>query len=85
MTAPLLAIDNLGFAWPRQAELLDIPCFRLERGESLYARTVEAIRAALEAAGVEFIPENGGGPGVRLRRSQDHPIQGETAVGEARK
>ncbi|PZP40826.1 MAG: transcriptional regulator [Azospirillum brasilense] len=58
---------------------------RLERGESLYARTVEAIRAALEAAGVEFIPENGGGPGVRLRRSQDHPIQGETAVGEARK
>ena len=30
--------------------------------------TVEAIRAALEAAGVEFIPENGGGAGVRLRR-----------------
>lgn len=27
-----------------------------------------AIRAALEAAGVEFIPENGGGPGVRLRK-----------------
>lgn len=30
-----------------------------------------AIRAALEAAGVEFIPENGGGPGVRLRKT--HP------------
>lgn len=28
-----------------------------------------AIRAALEAAGVEFIAENGGGAGVRLRRS----------------
>jgi transcriptional regulator with XRE-family HTH domain len=27
-----------------------------------------AIRAALEAAGVEFIPENGGGAGVRLRK-----------------
>jgi transcriptional regulator with XRE-family HTH domain len=27
-----------------------------------------AIRTALEAAGVEFIPENGGGAGVRLRR-----------------
>ncbi|MEJ0092578.1 MAG: helix-turn-helix domain-containing protein [Methylocella sp.] len=27
-----------------------------------------AIRAALEAAGVEFIAENGGGPGVRLRK-----------------
>jgi len=25
------------------------------------------VRAALEAAGVEFIPENGGGAGVRLR------------------
>ncbi|HEY9566925.1 MAG TPA: transcriptional regulator, partial [Thalassobaculum sp.] len=29
--------------------------------------TVEAIRVCLEAAGVEFIPANGGGPGVRLR------------------
>lgn len=28
------------------------------------------IRAALEAAGVEFIEENGGGPGVRLRRGE---------------
>ncbi|KAA5602992.1 XRE family transcriptional regulator [Blastochloris sulfoviridis] len=27
-----------------------------------------AIRRALEEAGVEFIPENGGGPGVRLRK-----------------
>ncbi|MGR3804819.1 helix-turn-helix domain-containing protein [Marinibacterium profundimaris] len=27
-----------------------------------------AIRAALEAAGVEFIPENGGGAGVRLKK-----------------
>ena len=31
------------------------------------ARTIEAMRAALEAGGVEFIAENGGGPGVRLR------------------
>jgi transcriptional regulator with XRE-family HTH domain len=27
-----------------------------------------AIRAVLEAAGVEFIPENGGGAGLRLRK-----------------
>ena len=27
-----------------------------------------AIRRALEEAGVQFIAENGGGPGVRLRR-----------------
>jgi transcriptional regulator with XRE-family HTH domain len=29
-----------------------------------------AIRAALERAGVEFIERNGGGPGVRLRETQ---------------
>jgi transcriptional regulator with XRE-family HTH domain len=40
---------------------------RLERGEELQPRTVDAIRAALEAAGVEFIAANGGGPGVRMR------------------
>ena len=32
------------------------------------ASTLAAIRAALEAAGVELIPENGGGAGVRLRK-----------------
>ena len=30
-------------------------------------RTLGALRAALEAAGIEFIPANGGGAGVRLR------------------
>jgi len=29
-----------------------------------------AVRRALEAGGVEFIDENGGGPGVRLRSAQ---------------
>ena len=29
---------------------------------------IAAVRAALEAAGVEFIPENGGGAGVRLKK-----------------
>jgi len=29
-----------------------------------------AIRRVLEAAGIEFIDENGGGPGVRLRKRQ---------------
>ncbi|MEM9618150.1 MAG: helix-turn-helix transcriptional regulator [Pseudomonadota bacterium] len=28
---------------------------------------IAAIKRALEDAGVEFIPENGGGPGVRSR------------------
>jgi transcriptional regulator with XRE-family HTH domain len=30
--------------------------------------TTERLRAAIEAAGVEFIDENGGGPGVRLKK-----------------
>jgi hypothetical protein len=30
--------------------------------------TTVALRKALEAAGIEFIEENGGGPGVRLRK-----------------
>jgi transcriptional regulator with XRE-family HTH domain len=39
-----------------------------ERGvRTPYPNNLSAIRAALEAAGVEFIEENGGGPGVRLR------------------
>lgn len=43
---------------------------RLERGEYLKQTTVDAIRAALESAGVEFIPENGGGAGVRLKKER---------------
>jgi hypothetical protein len=31
------------------------------------ADTGDKIEAALEEAGIEFIDENGGGPGVRLR------------------
>ena len=39
-----------------------------ENGTSLTAANELAIRRALEAAGVEFIDENGGGPGSPLRR-----------------
>jgi transcriptional regulator with XRE-family HTH domain len=31
--------------------------------------TLAKLQRALDAAGVEFIPENGGGPGVRLRKA----------------
>jgi transcriptional regulator with XRE-family HTH domain len=41
-----------------------------EKGQRVpRASTIAAIRAALEAAGVDFIAENGGGPGVRLRKA----------------
>lgn len=44
----------------------------------LYGRTdridaAAAIRATLETAGIEFLPENGGGVSVRLRK----PVEGK--------
>ena len=33
-----------------------------------YNRTLADIRRALEGGGIEFIPENGGGPGAKLRK-----------------
>ena len=32
--------------------------------------TLSAIRSALERAGIQFVEENGGGPGVRLKRGR---------------
>nr|WP_225578843.1 helix-turn-helix transcriptional regulator [Novacetimonas hansenii] len=41
-----------------------------ERGvRTPYPNNLTAIRSALEAAGVDFIPENGGGPGVRIKKA----------------
>jgi hypothetical protein len=42
-----------------------------EAGRSIsMANNLNAIQVALEAAVVEFIAENGGGAGVRLRRAE---------------
>lgn len=63
-----------------QAELatsasISVPTLkRMEASEGPAAgmrNNVRAVIAALEAAGVEFIPANGGGPGVRLRKNDD--------------
>jgi hypothetical protein len=35
-----------------------------------HERTIAELRKALERGGIEFIPENGGGPGVRLRKGR---------------
>lgn len=51
-----------------QAQVSTNTVSRFEAGEELKGRTVSALQAALEAAGVEFIPENGGGAGVRLQK-----------------
>ena len=46
---------------------------RAEGAENVTSMTTAndlAVRRVLESAGVEFIDENGGGPGVRLRKRQ---------------
>jgi hypothetical protein len=53
--------SSVGVATIRRAELTDDET-------SMTAANDLAVRRALEAAGVEFIDENGGGPGVRLRK-----------------
>jgi transcriptional regulator with XRE-family HTH domain len=41
---------------------------RIEKGADARQSTIDRLRAVLQAAGVEFIDENGGGPGVRLQK-----------------
>ncbi len=59
----LAAASALSVATVRRAELKEVET-------ALTTANDLAIRRALEAAGVEFIDENGGGPGVRLRKRQ---------------
>ena len=42
-----------------------------ERGGTIRESNARSIEAALENAGILLIPENGGGPGVRLRDRLD--------------
>ena len=59
--AELAGEAALGLATVKRAELAD--------GETSMTMANDlAVRRALEAAGVEFIDENGGGPGVRLKK-----------------
>ena len=55
--------SSVGVATIRRAELT-------ESETSMTAANDLAVRRALEEAGIEFIEENGGGPGVRLRKSR---------------
>jgi transcriptional regulator with XRE-family HTH domain len=43
---------------------------RIENGSDAKQSTMDRLQQALEDAGVVFIDENGGGPGVRLRKRQ---------------
>ena len=65
--ADLARASNLGANTIRRAEVAEVET-------SLTVANELAVRRALEAAGVEFIDENGGGPGVRLR----NPVKGKS-------
>jgi hypothetical protein len=64
----------MGTARPLTASSISLPTIkRLESRPGLMAAhesTVMALQKELEAAGIEFIDENGGRPGVRLRKRQ---------------
>jgi hypothetical protein len=60
--------DEATLGW-RQEGVATIRSAELTDGEtSMTAANDLAVRRALELAGVEFIDENGGGPGVRLSK-----------------
>jgi len=63
----LVDISREALAVAAQVAVRTIADFESGRRAPISA-TLGAIRRALEAAGVEFVPENGGGPGVRLRK-----------------
>jgi transcriptional regulator with XRE-family HTH domain len=53
----------------RKARIGIVTVHQFESGVSQARRaTLEVVRRAFESAGVEFIDENGGGPGVRLSK-----------------
>lgn len=61
-----------------QATGLSVVTIRaFEKGGEMRDSNRNLVRLTFERAGVEFIPENGGGPGVRLRKGgkphADHP------------
>ena len=50
---------------------------RFETGQAdIPADAVAKVRGALESAGVAFIPKNGGGAGVRLRKGRESKFIG---------
>ncbi|MGA3342990.1 MAG: hypothetical protein ABSD11_20965 [Methylocella sp.] len=59
----------------RLSEAASIPLQTIKRLEtkpgalSAYGTTIDALCTALEKAGIEFIAENGGGAGVRLKKT----------------
>ena len=66
----------IGWSQTKLAETAGVPLSIVERFEAgapdhIADEAVAKMRAALEAAGVVFIPKNGGGAGVRIRKGRE--------------
>ena len=71
----------IGWSQTELADAAGLPLPIVERFETgapdnLPADAVAKMRAALESAGVAFIPKNGGGVGVRLRKGRESKFIG---------
>ena len=66
----------IGWSQTELADAAGVPLSTVERFETgapdhIAEEAVDKMRAALETAGVAFIPKNGGGAGVRLRKGRE--------------
>ncbi|MER9526123.1 transcriptional regulator [Mesorhizobium sp. M0292] len=69
----LLAVISASWASDSYAPAMPVRTLaRIESSQTLpRTATLQAISSALEAAGIEFISQNGAGPGARLARRLD--------------
>jgi transcriptional regulator with XRE-family HTH domain len=70
----------LGWSQPQlaaAAKLPELTVRQFETGLDASEGSAARLTAALEAAGIEFIGENGGGAGVRLKKAKPEPIEAE--------
>ena len=65
----LLDLTQTELAYAAKLGLSTVVDFEKSRRE-VSGEAIQSMRRALEKAGVEFILENGSGPGVRLRKKQ---------------
>ena len=67
---PEATLDGLFASLQKKTNLGDSTIQRMEAVDGVpaaSARNLAAVQSVLVAAGIEFIDDNGGGPGVRLR------------------
>ena len=63
----LLGWDGVQLATAAKCWSMTIHMFEMGQSKP-YLNTVQKLHAAFESAGVEFLPDAGSGPGVRLKK-----------------